>query len=471
MADGKVIIEIDAEDSGFLNTLRSMGSAAESLTSGSLKNLEDFLRENGITAEAWSRMLYNATTTVVNSFSALDTSLGMDLKSMASNLSENILAYNSWNTNLETLMAAAVRTGSDAAVQFVLYMQEMGIGAANQVQQMVDNIDYTMDTFPPLMAQAVEAGMNGIYTQVENGKAGITTAAEGLMDGAVSAIAGADLQGAAATAGAGIPPGLKNQMGAVTAAGQAMITGLTGLWTAAVGRFRTAGQLAGQGFGSGLLSGKATLTATASSLAEGVASAFSGASGSYRAAGLSAAQNLAGGLAAGSGGIASSAALAALSAYSTVQGLGWYGLGYNISSGIASGVRAGSGLITSAARSAASAALSSAKKALDIHSPSRVFQDEVGRMIPSGIALGIERSTPEAQTAVTLSADRLLHSAQAAVSPQVDDTARSYVTQNTIYQNAARETLQVTVPLTVDGREFARATAKYTGRQMAYLEV
>lgn len=301
----------------------------------------------------------------------------------------------------------------------------------------------------------------------ENAAAAVRT----LAASAVSSISGADLQQAAARAAAGIPAGIERQTGAVRAASISLIAGATAPWHAAAGQFQTVGLSAGGRINNGLLSARAGLSATARGLASGVAAAFTGASAVYGAAGLSAAQSLAGGIAAGQGQVLQASSAVIRAGYSGMSGLNWYGLGYNISAGVASGVRGGSYLITGAARAAAAAALAAAKSSLGIHSPSRVFRDEVGQMIPSGIALGIERSTPEAQAAVTLSADRLLSSAQAAVSPRVDDGARSYVTQNTIYQHSGREALLVTVPLTVDGREFARATAKYTGRQMAYLEV
>lgn len=471
IADGKVIIEIDAEERGFLEKLQALGSAAESLTGGALQDLDRWLSDNQISTQAWSQMVCNATNTVVNSFSLLDTSLGLDLHSMAANLESNILAYSTWNANLKTLMDAAVQTGSQAAVNFVLYMQEMGVGAADQIQQMVDNIDYTMQTFPPLMEQAVGAGMTGVYTQVENGKQGVSYAAAGLMDGAVSVISGADLGGAAATASAGIGQGLAGQAGSIRAAGQSLIGGLTTLWNGAAGQFQAAGQLAGSRICAGLLSEKSHLTAVSDSLSTGAVSAFTQAGERFHAAGSGAAQKIAAGIAASQGQVVSAAASAASAAHGAVTGLGWYSLGYNIASGIASGVRGGSSLITSAARSAANSALASAKAALGIHSPSRVFRDEIGKMIPAGIALGIESATPRAGQAATVSAEALLTAAREAVRPTAAPAQQSYVTQNTVYRQGGTERLQLTVPLTVDGREFARATAKYTGRQMAYLEV
>lgn len=64
-------------------------------------------------------------------------------------------------------------------------------------------------------------------------------------------------------------------------------------------------------------------------------------------------------------------------------------VGSHIIQGIADGIKAGIGKITSAARDAAQKALNAAKSMLGIHSPSRVFRDEVGSMIPEGMAIGI----------------------------------------------------------------------------------
>lgn len=64
-------------------------------------------------------------------------------------------------------------------------------------------------------------------------------------------------------------------------------------------------------------------------------------------------------------------------------------VGSNIIEGVAQGIKNGIGRITSAARDAANKALSAAKSALGIHSPSKVFANEVGKWIPAGMAEGI----------------------------------------------------------------------------------
>lgn len=71
----------------------------------------------------------------------------------------------------------------------------------------------------------------------------------------------------------------------------------------------------------------------------------------------------------------------------------WGEIGSNIVSGIANGISAGAGAIWQAAKNAASAALQAAKDFLGIASPSKVMRDQVGKFIPSGLAVGIESNT------------------------------------------------------------------------------
>lgn len=68
----------------------------------------------------------------------------------------------------------------------------------------------------------------------------------------------------------------------------------------------------------------------------------------------------------------------------------WGSLGTNIIKGIIKGVKNGLSSLASAAKEAARNALNAAKKVLGIHSPSKVFEQEVGKMIDLGLAAGIE---------------------------------------------------------------------------------
>ena len=72
----------------------------------------------------------------------------------------------------------------------------------------------------------------------------------------------------------------------------------------------------------------------------------------------------------------------------------WGSVGMNIISGIASGISSAVGSLISAATSAASNALDAIKSKLGIHSPSRVFRDQVGKMMALGMGIGFEKNIP-----------------------------------------------------------------------------
>ena len=85
-----------------------------------------------------------------------------------------------------------------------------------------------------------------------------------------------------------------------------------------------------------------------------------------------------------------------ISAFTSVN---WGQVGLNIITGIASGLKNAAGKLVDAAVNAAKDALNWVKEKLGIHSPSRVFRDQVGRMIGEGMAVGIESSVSKVRKA------------------------------------------------------------------------
>lgn len=75
------------------------------------------------------------------------------------------------------------------------------------------------------------------------------------------------------------------------------------------------------------------------------------------------------------------------SGYGGMQSAGAY-----IGQGVAAGMRSALGSVTSAANAIIAKANEAARAAAKIHSPSRLFRDEVGYWIGAGIAVGIERT-------------------------------------------------------------------------------
>lgn len=66
--------------------------------------------------------------------------------------------------------------------------------------------------------------------------------------------------------------------------------------------------------------------------------------------------------------------------------------GNNIIQGLINGIKGAIGNAVAAVKNAASSVVNAAKSALGIHSPSRVFRDEVGKMIPAGLGVGVRKN-------------------------------------------------------------------------------
>ena len=229
---------------------------------------------------------------------------------------------------------------------------------------------------------------------------------------------------------------------------------------AVVPQLQSTGRQAGQSFITGVLQGNYSGAglSVGQRLLQGVQAA------NYYGTGLQAANSLYWGISAGGGSLASLGSSLAYRVKGAFSG-GWYNVGYYISAGIAAGIRGGSSLITSAANQAAWQALASAKRTLGVRSPSRVFRDQVGRMIPAGIAQGVRQGSPEVEEAMKRQSQRLVEVARQDVRPTLGlpEGGQSAPVQ---IQSPIRVTLEA--PLVVDGRELARATARYTGQQLLW---
>lgn len=87
----------------------------------------------------------------------------------------------------------------------------------------------------------------------------------------------------------------------------------------------------------------------------------------------------------------------------------WANIGKNIVKGIGEGISDYWGWLTDKARDLAEAVFDAAKRALGIASPSKVFKNEVGKMIALGMAEGISGSADKAVDAVTSMSDNMVN--------------------------------------------------------------
>lgn len=96
--------------------------------------------------------------------------------------------------------------------------------------------------------------------------------------------------------------------------------------------------------------------------------------------------------------------------------------GRNIIQGLINGITGAIGGAISAVKNAVGGIISGAKSLLGIHSPSTVFRDEIGGMIPPGLSEGVERKTPQAVDSVETMARKIVDAGNVKISGVISNT-------------------------------------------------
>lgn len=99
-------------------------------------------------------------------------------------------------------------------------------------------------------------------------------------------------------------------------------------------------------------------------------------------------------------------------------------IGSNIVRGIWNGISGAAGWLAGKVKGFASGILSGMKAALGIHSPSKLFADEVGKFIPPGINVGIDAAMPDTIRKMRQQAASLMESARATIEVEQAKAAR-----------------------------------------------
>lgn len=120
-------------------------------------------------------------------------------------------------------------------------------------------------------------------------------------------------------------------------------------------------------------------------------------------------------------------------------------IGSNIVSGIWNGISSGWDWLVNKVKGLADSLFQGAKDALGINSPSKVFAQEVGRWIPPGIGVGMEKAMPDLQRLVDSEMEELAGRMQAAVAIEtggitVRTRAKAEHSADTEYPNGGGDT-------------------------------
>ena len=190
--------------------------------------------------------------------------------------------------------------------------------------------------------------------------------------------------------------GVDSKKSSITASAKAIQQGVfTSLQT---GNWTSIGSKAISAMQSGMNSVKSSILSMAKSIQQGVFTALQ--TGNWTSIGTKAITAVRTGMNNIRGSILSTAKSIQSGIYSSLNSGRWYRIGSNIVDGIHDGLRSGWHWLRNTVQNMAISLYNSACNALGIHSPSKLFADKVGAMIPAGIEVGIDKNLSTATTAI-----------------------------------------------------------------------
>lgn len=248
--------------------------------------------------------------------------------------------------------------------------------------------------FGDAQAKGSELG-SGLSSGVSGGIEAVQGAANALKAGAVTSVAGMASEGQAKGSefGGGIASGIGIGQQIAVGAASAMNIAISAQFLAMASDGQSKGSQFGSGIGNGISSTQGIVTGASNALKETVNASVSSLGRDGRKAGSDFGSGATDGIQSHQGSAHSAGSSLRDNATNGMQG-GYnaaYGAGMSIGEGLSAGIYAMAGSVANAAASIAYGAVSAAASALRINSPSKVFRDKIGRAIPEGWALGIDK--------------------------------------------------------------------------------
>ena len=248
--------------------------------------------------------------------------------------------------------------------------------------------------FGDAQAKGSELG-SGLSSGVSGGIEAVQGAANALKAGAVTSVAGMASEGQAKGSefGGGIASGIGIGQQLAVGAASVMNIAISAQFLAMASDGQSKGSQFGTGVSTGISSTQGIATGASNALKESVNASVNSLGRDGRKAGSDFGSGATEGIQSHQGSAHSAGSSLRDNATNGMQG-GYnsaYGAGMSIGEGLTAGIYAMAGSVANAAASIAYGAVSAARSALSINSPSKVFRDKIGRAIPEGWALGIDK--------------------------------------------------------------------------------
>lgn len=293
--------------------------------------------------------------------------------------------------------------GTEIATGIEESAEQIGESVRNALQSGADAICEQKDTYKQAGEELGNAVSKGLQESLEKDSGSVILNPE-----SISSKIG-EYQSAGSALGSAVVAGLQEQQKAINDA----LSPDAGSITNKAKDYSSAGQELGAALADGMKSKESDTQAAGSTLSDAAISAIRQQISQMQAAGQQQAQTYVSAISAArsmASGAGESLGSGAYSGAAAWQG-SFYSVGVNMASGVASGINAGSSSAVSAAISMASRALSAAKQTLGIHSPSKVFKEQVGKQVGTGFAFGIKDSASLASKQATLMSQKVYKNA------------------------------------------------------------
>ena len=248
--------------------------------------------------------------------------------------------------------------------------------------------------------------------------------------------------------------------GTVTAqqAAQQLTNAVKGETGKTPGQTKADGKKAGQSFNQGLSEQAGGAKTAGSKVKESAKSGASG--GSLSGQGRSMGSTYGSGVSGQSGAAQKAGKALKDMAKSGASGGSLRSIGKSLGDGLANGLRAALGVVKSAANALVAEANRAAKAKAKIHSPSRLFRDEVGMPIAEGLAAGMQKGTPSIEAAsknmITAASNTGTASLTGGGMAQMKENISSSFDYAQIYGAMAAAVNQMEFKIILDQRELGR---------------
>lgn len=346
--------------------------------------------------------------TTTNMFEQIKYKSAISVDEMIANLQKNQEAVNNWATNLNTLAERGVNEG------ILAKLQAMGPQGGLYVQELVNASDEKLATLNEVFTQGGESAMNGLTAGMDTGALGITDKIKGIVQSQVSSlqeeIAAADFPEKGKNIPEGVGDGIKAGAEIASEASKNMANDIKESFTNEMDInspsrvFNEYGGFITTGLAQGVDSGAGQPVASVTNLSNSLKTPFYSLNSDF------------------------------------------YSIGQFAMSGLNMGLWSASGSVMATAQSIADRVKSTIKNALDIHSPSRVMRDEVGRFIPQGIAVGIEADAG----AVKRSMLRLKESMMIDTRPEIALGLNKKLGAQVTVKQSSKQTIAEKIKVTMD---------------------